>query len=68
MGGDCLNVGCVPSKALIRTARAAHEARNAAEFGVATGEVSVDFGKVCCPPRLADQPNGLERAEPDATT
>jgi len=46
MGGDCLNVGCVPSKALIRAARAAHEARNASEFGVNTGEVTVDFGKV----------------------
>jgi pyruvate/2-oxoglutarate dehydrogenase complex dihydrolipoamide dehydrogenase (E3) component/uncharacterized membrane protein YdjX (TVP38/TMEM64 family) len=34
MGGDCLNVGCVPSKGLIRAARAAYEARNAAEFGV----------------------------------
>jgi pyruvate/2-oxoglutarate dehydrogenase complex dihydrolipoamide dehydrogenase (E3) component/uncharacterized membrane protein YdjX (TVP38/TMEM64 family) len=34
MGGDCLNVGCVPSKALIRAARAAHEARTGAQFGV----------------------------------
>jgi len=34
MGGDCLNVGCVPSKALIRAARAVHEVRRAAEFGV----------------------------------
>ena len=34
MGGDCLNVGCVPSKAIIRAARAAHDARNGAEFGV----------------------------------
>jgi pyruvate/2-oxoglutarate dehydrogenase complex dihydrolipoamide dehydrogenase (E3) component/uncharacterized membrane protein YdjX (TVP38/TMEM64 family) len=34
MGGDCLNVGCVPSKAVIRAARAAHEARNGSEFGV----------------------------------
>src|ERR1044071_5157226 len=33
MGGDCLNVGCVPSKTLIRAARAAHEARNAGRFG-----------------------------------
>ncbi|HEU4342700.1 MAG TPA: mercuric reductase [Candidatus Binatia bacterium] len=34
MGGDCLNVGCVPSKAVIRAARAAYEARNGFEFGV----------------------------------
>ncbi|HEY7556516.1 MAG TPA: FAD-containing oxidoreductase [Candidatus Binatia bacterium] len=34
MGGDCLNVGCVPSKGIIRAARAAHDARNGAEFGV----------------------------------
>jgi hypothetical protein len=34
MGGDCLNFGCVPSKALIRSARAAAEVRDAARFGV----------------------------------
>ena len=34
MGGDCLNTGCVPSKALLRAARAAHEARGAGRFGV----------------------------------
>jgi pyruvate/2-oxoglutarate dehydrogenase complex dihydrolipoamide dehydrogenase (E3) component/uncharacterized membrane protein YdjX (TVP38/TMEM64 family) len=34
MGGDCLNVGCVPSKAVVRAARAAHDARSGAEFGV----------------------------------
>jgi pyruvate/2-oxoglutarate dehydrogenase complex dihydrolipoamide dehydrogenase (E3) component/uncharacterized membrane protein YdjX (TVP38/TMEM64 family) len=34
LGGDCLNVGCVPSKAVIRAARAAHDARSGAEFGV----------------------------------
>jgi pyruvate/2-oxoglutarate dehydrogenase complex dihydrolipoamide dehydrogenase (E3) component/uncharacterized membrane protein YdjX (TVP38/TMEM64 family) len=34
MGGDCLNVGCVPSKGLIRAARAVHDARSGAEFGV----------------------------------
>lgn len=47
LGGDCLNVGCVPSKALLRAARAAAEARGAAEFGVRiAGEVSVDFAAV----------------------
>ncbi|MCL4179694.1 MAG: mercuric reductase [Verrucomicrobia bacterium] len=34
MGGDCLNVGCVPSKAIIRSARAAAAVRDAGEFGV----------------------------------
>src|SRR5205814_5789138 len=34
MGGDCLNVGCVPSKALIRAARAAAEVRDAYDYGV----------------------------------
>jgi len=46
LGGDCLNVGCVPSKALLASARRAAEARDAAAFGVHTGEVSVDFPAV----------------------
>ena len=46
MGGDCLNVGCVPSKTLIRSARAAHEARTAARFGVRVSNVEVDFATV----------------------
>ena len=46
-GGDCLNVGCVPSKALIRAARAIREVRGASEFGVVLpGPVTVDFGAV----------------------
>ncbi len=46
-GGDCLNVGCVPSKALIRCARVAAEARHAASFGVKIGgAVEVDFPAV----------------------
>jgi pyruvate/2-oxoglutarate dehydrogenase complex dihydrolipoamide dehydrogenase (E3) component len=47
LGGDCLNVGCVPSKALLRCAKAAASVRDAAAFGVkVTGQVSVDFGFV----------------------
>lgn len=47
MGGDCLNVGCVPSKALIRSARAAKDARNGERFGVkVNGSVEVDFAAV----------------------
>lgn len=38
MGGDCLNVGCVPSKGIIRAARALFDARSGAEFGVRGGE------------------------------
>lgn len=44
MGGDCLNVGCVPSKALIRSARTVADVRNAGQFGVPVPDgVSVDF-------------------------
>jgi pyruvate/2-oxoglutarate dehydrogenase complex dihydrolipoamide dehydrogenase (E3) component len=43
LGGDCLWTGCVPSKALLTVAERAHAARNAAAFGVDTGEVTVDF-------------------------
>jgi len=43
MGGDCLNTGCVPSKALIRSARLAHDIRNAGEYGLASAEPEVDF-------------------------
>lgn len=47
LGGDCLNVGCVPSKALIRAARAAHEARTGGDrFGVHSEGVRVDFPAV----------------------
>ncbi len=47
LGGDCLNVGCVPSKALIRAARAAADARDAVRFGVTySGDFAVDFGAV----------------------
>jgi pyruvate/2-oxoglutarate dehydrogenase complex dihydrolipoamide dehydrogenase (E3) component len=47
MGGDCLNVGCVPSKAIIRAARKAAGVRDMAEFGVnVPNGTTVDFGKV----------------------
>ncbi|HYD47170.1 MAG TPA: mercuric reductase [Terriglobales bacterium] len=46
LGGDCLNVGCVPSKSLLRAARAVHQARHAGVFGVNVGDVSVDFAAV----------------------
>ena len=47
LGGDCLNVGCVPSKAVIRSAHAYADVRDAHEFGVDVPEGSgVDFGAV----------------------
>ena len=46
MGGDCLNTGCVPSKALIRSARIADYARRAPEFGLEAMDVKVDFRRV----------------------
>jgi len=46
MGGDCLNVGCVPSKALIRAAHAAHAVREAARFGVHARVDRIDFAAV----------------------
>ncbi|MDY7115033.1 FAD-dependent oxidoreductase [Halomonas sp. SSL-5] len=46
LGGDCLNTGCVPSKALIRAARSLREIRQAARYGVRVGEPSVDFAAV----------------------
>ena len=45
MGGDCLNVGCVPSKGVIRAARALFDARQAGEFGVLGSQgLGFDFG------------------------
>ncbi len=46
MGGDCLNTGCVPSKALIRSARIADYMRRAPEFGLAPVDVGVRFPEV----------------------
>jgi pyruvate/2-oxoglutarate dehydrogenase complex dihydrolipoamide dehydrogenase (E3) component len=47
LGGDCLNVGCVPSKALVRAARAAADVRDAGRFGVVVPPgVRVDFARV----------------------
>jgi pyruvate/2-oxoglutarate dehydrogenase complex dihydrolipoamide dehydrogenase (E3) component/uncharacterized membrane protein YdjX (TVP38/TMEM64 family) len=43
MGGDCLNYGCVPSKALIRTARVAQQMRRAGDFGLQATTPVLDF-------------------------
>lgn len=46
MGGDCLNTGCVPSKALIRSARLVAEARDAERYGLDGAKVDFDFARV----------------------
>ncbi|OGB30325.1 MAG: pyridine nucleotide-disulfide oxidoreductase [Burkholderiales bacterium RIFCSPLOWO2_12_FULL_61_40] len=46
MGGDCLNYGCVPSKALIKSARVAHTMRHGAHYGLGAVEPSFSFAKV----------------------
>ncbi|MBF0234911.1 MAG: FAD-dependent oxidoreductase [Desulfamplus sp.] len=46
MGGDCLNTGCVPSKALIKSASVMDQVRRAEEFGFKKGEIEFDFAQV----------------------
>jgi pyruvate/2-oxoglutarate dehydrogenase complex dihydrolipoamide dehydrogenase (E3) component/uncharacterized membrane protein YdjX (TVP38/TMEM64 family) len=46
MGGDCLNTGCVPSKALIKTARVLSQIRNASKYGIRGASAEVDFAEV----------------------
>src|ERR1700712_5753643 len=46
IGGTCVNNGCVPTKTMVASARAAHVARTAATYGVITGPVRVDYPAV----------------------
>ncbi len=46
VGGTCVNYGCIPTKTLVASAHAAHLARRAGDFGIATGEVIVDMAAV----------------------
>ena len=46
MGGDCLNYGCVPSKALIKTATLAHQIRHSADYGINRADFTLDFAQV----------------------
>jgi len=45
-GGTCVNTGCIPTKTMVASAHVAYLARRAAEYGVHTGEVTVDMKKV----------------------
>jgi pyruvate/2-oxoglutarate dehydrogenase complex dihydrolipoamide dehydrogenase (E3) component len=48
LGGSCVNFGCTPTKAVIASARVAHQARRASEYGLEIPEVRVDFPAVLC--------------------
>lgn len=58
MGGDCLNTGCVPSKALLRAARLMAQIDRAGEFGIRAGLPKVDFAAVMA--RVADTVRQIE--------
>ncbi|HEX7071786.1 MAG TPA: dihydrolipoyl dehydrogenase [Rhodothermales bacterium] len=63
LGGVCLNIGCIPTKALLKSAELADEARHFADFGLSIqGNVGVDFAKVIARSRtVADKMNkGVE--------
>jgi pyruvate/2-oxoglutarate dehydrogenase complex dihydrolipoamide dehydrogenase (E3) component len=46
VGGTCINEGCTPTKTMVASARVAYLARRAADYGVCTGPVQVDMGRV----------------------
>lgn len=45
-GGTCVNYGCIPTKTLVASAHAAHLARRGGDFGIGTGDVTIDMAKV----------------------
>ncbi|MGB0846632.1 MAG: FAD-dependent oxidoreductase [Thiolinea sp.] len=59
MGGDCLNTGCVPSKALIRTAKALSDAKHSEKYGIKSMEAEFDFKEV-----MARVKNIITKIEP----
>lgn len=63
LGGTCINRGCTPTKTLRKSARVAYLARRAAEFGVLTGPVQVDFARAMARmrERVTQSRAGLER-------
>ena len=46
VGGTCVNSGCIPTKTLVASAHAAHLARRGAEYGIGTGDISVEMSAV----------------------
>src|SRR4249920_3459405 len=46
VGGTCINEGCTPTKTMVASGRVAYLARRAADYGVRTGSISIDFEKI----------------------
>jgi dihydrolipoamide dehydrogenase len=46
LGGVCLNIGCIPTKALLKSAETLDSLKHAEEFGISAGDISFDFGKI----------------------
>src|SRR6516162_3419190 len=46
LGGTCINTGCTPTKTMIASAQVAHYARNAGQWGISAGQVSVDLAAI----------------------
>lgn len=46
LGGTCLNVGCIPTKTLLTNASILHQVKRAEQFGIHTGPISFDYGKM----------------------
>jgi pyruvate/2-oxoglutarate dehydrogenase complex dihydrolipoamide dehydrogenase (E3) component len=59
VGGSCVNYGCTPTKTLVASARAIHQARRGAEFGFTTEGLEVDY------PRVRRRMNAIRDASSD---
>ena len=62
VGGTCVNTGCTPTKTLVASARVAHMARRARDYGIRTGSVEVDF------PAVMERMNAMRHSGRDGLT
>src|SRR5260370_2076468 len=67
LGGTCVNTGCTPTKTMVASAQVAHYARNAATWGVQSGDVRVHLPNVVArKDRIVNQwRSGVEKKIPD---